>query len=45
MNHLRSLRDFIDALDAIGEVQRIDKEVDWNLAMGAVARRSYRSND
>ncbi|WP_225851166.1 UbiD family decarboxylase, partial [Streptomyces sp. HPF1205] len=41
MRHLRSLREFIDALDAIGEIQRIDKEVDWNLELGAVARRSY----
>ncbi|WP_042420604.1 UbiD family decarboxylase [Streptacidiphilus anmyonensis] len=41
MNHLKSLRAFIDALDAIGEIQPIDKEVDWRLEIGAVARRTY----
>ena len=41
MKHLRSLREFITALDEIGEIQFIDKEVDWNLEIGAVARRSY----
>jgi UbiD family decarboxylase len=38
--HLKSLREFLDALEGIGEVQPIDKEVDWNLEMGAIARRS-----
>lgn len=38
--HLKSLRAFLSALDEIGEVQAIDKEVDWNLEMGAIARRS-----
>jgi 4-hydroxy-3-polyprenylbenzoate decarboxylase len=41
LKRLRSLREFIDALKAIGEVQPIDKEVDWNLEIGAVTRRSY----
>ncbi|MFL6073337.1 MAG: UbiD family decarboxylase [Mycobacteriales bacterium] len=41
MKHLRSLREFIDALEEIGEVQPIDVEVDWNLELGAIARRSY----
>jgi 3-polyprenyl-4-hydroxybenzoate decarboxylase len=31
VNHLRSLRAFIDALDTIGELQPVDKEVDWRL--------------
>jgi 4-hydroxy-3-polyprenylbenzoate decarboxylase len=38
---LRSQREFIDALEAIGEIQRIDTEVDWNLEIGAIIRRSY----
>jgi UbiD family decarboxylase len=38
--HLRSLREFLDELAAIGDVQPIDREVDWNLEMGAIARRS-----
>jgi UbiD family decarboxylase len=41
MKHLKSLREFIDALGAIGEVQPIDQEVDWNLEIGAITRHSY----
>jgi UbiD family decarboxylase len=41
MGHLKDLREFICELDAIGEIQRIDAEVDWNLEIGAVIRRSY----
>ncbi len=41
MKHLRSLREFIDELEKIGELQRIDHEVDWNLEIGAIIRRSY----
>jgi UbiD family decarboxylase len=39
--HLRSLRDYITALEEIGEIQRIDTEVDWRLEIGAIIRRSY----
>ncbi len=39
--HLKSLREYIDALAEIGEVQPIHKEVDWNLEIGAIARRCY----
>jgi UbiD family decarboxylase len=41
MAHIKSLREFIEALEAIGDVQTIDKEVDWNLEAGAVIRRCY----
>src|SRR5438132_11540209 len=41
MRHLKSLREYIDELKALGEVQEIDVEVDWNLEMGAIIRRSY----
>lgn len=41
MTHIKSLREFLDALDAIGDLKRIDKEVDWNLEAGAVIRRCY----
>lgn len=34
MNHLKSLREFLDALGKIGDLQKIDVEVDWNLEMG-----------
>jgi 4-hydroxy-3-polyprenylbenzoate decarboxylase len=41
MRHLRSLREYIDELKALGEIQEIDAEVDWNLEIGAIIRRSY----
>ena len=41
MKHLKSLREFIAALDAIGALQPIDVEVDWNLEIGEITRRSY----
>jgi UbiD family decarboxylase len=41
MKHLRSLREFIAELTTLGELQQIDAEVDWNLEIGAVIRRSY----
>lgn len=41
MTHLKSLREFIDELDKLGDLQRIDREVDWNLEVGAVIRRGY----
>jgi UbiD family decarboxylase len=41
VSHIRSLREFIAALDELGDLQRIDKEVDWSLEAGAVIRRSY----
>ena len=41
MNRLRSLREFVDRLQLLGEIQEIDVDIDWNLEMGAVIRRSY----
>jgi len=41
MTHLRSLREFLDELDRIGDLQTIETEVDWNLEAGAIIRRSY----
>lgn len=40
MKRLKSLRDYLDALAAIGELQEIDKEVDWHLEIGA---KDYRT--
>jgi len=37
---LKDLREFTATLDKEGEVQRIEKEVDWNLEAGAIVRRS-----
>src|SRR5581483_1576839 len=41
MTRLKSLRDYIAALRTVGEIQEVDVEVDWNLEMGAIIRRSY----
>jgi 4-hydroxy-3-polyprenylbenzoate decarboxylase len=41
MRHLRSLREYIAELQALGDVQPVDVEVDWNLEIGAVIRRAY----
>ena len=38
---LRDLRAYINALKEIGEVQEIDQEVDLDLEIGAIIRRSY----
>lgn len=35
------LREYIDRLEAEGELQTIEAEVDWDLEVGAVIRRSY----
>jgi 4-hydroxy-3-polyprenylbenzoate decarboxylase len=41
MRHFRSLREYVEALREIGEIQEIDAEVDWNLELGAIVQRSY----
>lgn len=41
MTHPLSQRDFISELDRIGDLQLINREVDWNLEIGAVIRRGY----
>ncbi len=41
MKRLKDLRAYIAALQEIGELQSIDTEVDWNLEIGAIIRRSY----
>ncbi|WP_197507956.1 MULTISPECIES: UbiD family decarboxylase [unclassified Mycobacterium] len=38
--HYESFRDYVQALQAIGEVQQIDEPIHWNLEMGAIIRRS-----
>jgi UbiD family decarboxylase len=39
-NHLKSLREFLDILNEISEVQEINQEVDWDLEMSGITRRS-----
>ncbi|NCP04490.1 MAG: UbiD family decarboxylase, partial [Deltaproteobacteria bacterium] len=36
---LRDIREFIEVLKANQELQTIDREVDWNLEIGAITRR------
>src|SRR3989338_6369855 len=36
----KDIRDFISRLEAEVEVQRMEQEVDWNLEVGAITRRS-----
>ena len=37
----KDLREYIARLDIDGEIQQIETEVDWNLEVGAIIRRSY----
>ena len=34
------LREYMDRLEAVGELKRIEAEVDWNLELGAIMRRA-----
>lgn len=36
-----SMREYLSALREAGELVSVDREVDWNLEMGAIARRCY----
>lgn len=40
MNRYRSIRDWLSALEALGDLNPIAAEVDWNLEMSAITRRS-----
>ncbi|CCD97728.1 UbiD family decarboxylase [Bradyrhizobium sp. STM 3809] len=40
LKRLKSIRDWLSALEAIGDLNRVTMEVDWNLEMGAVTRHS-----
>jgi 4-hydroxy-3-polyprenylbenzoate decarboxylase len=41
MTELRDLRDYLDALDKLGDLRVIDREVDPDLEVGATIRLSY----
>jgi 4-hydroxy-3-polyprenylbenzoate decarboxylase len=41
LTNLASLREYLAALRQIGELVEIDREVDWNLEIGAIIRRCY----
>lgn len=38
---MKDLREYLAKLEAAGELQHIEEEVDWNLEVGAVIRRAY----
>ena len=40
-HHLKSLRDYISALQALDELQIVEREVDLDLEIGAICRRCY----
>jgi 4-hydroxy-3-polyprenylbenzoate decarboxylase len=42
--HIKSLREYIASLKDLGEIQEVDKEVDWNLEIGAITRRVYETD-
>jgi UbiD family decarboxylase len=44
MKHIKSLREYIEVLKSLGEIQEIDKEVDWSLEIGAITRRVYETS-
>lgn len=37
----KDLREWLNALEEAGELQKVEKEVDWNLEAGAITRRVY----
>jgi UbiD family decarboxylase len=41
MTRSSSFRDYVDALQQLGEINEVAREVDWNLEMGLLARRCY----
>jgi UbiD family decarboxylase len=41
MRHLKSLREYIDALGEIGEIQHVNTEVDLKFQIGAISRLCY----
>ncbi|WP_433667702.1 UbiD family decarboxylase [Nocardia sp. CA-136227] len=41
MKRFSSLREYIEALREIGELVEVEREIDWNLEMGAISRRIY----
>jgi len=41
LKQLSDLREYLEILKSIGELQEIDVEVDWDLEIGAIIRRAY----
>lgn len=41
LRRLTSLRAYVDALRAVGELQEVDAMVDWRLEIGAITRHCY----
>ena len=41
MKRIKDLREYIEELRRLGDIQEVNREVDPHLEMAAVARRSY----
>ena len=41
MEVIKSFREYVEKLDAMGDIAEINKEVDWNLEMSAICRHAY----
>lgn len=39
MKYVKSLREYIEQLERVGELSIVDKNVDWNLEIGAILRK------
>lgn len=38
---IKSFREYVEKLQACGEIVTVEKEVDWNLEMSAITRHAY----
>ena len=41
MQLMKSFREYVEKLEACGEIVPVTKEVDWNLEMSAITRHAY----
>lgn len=41
MKHIKGLREYINELEKLGDIQNVNREVDANLEMAAITRRGY----
>lgn len=41
MGRMNSMREYVEALQKIGEINEVSREVDWDLELGLMSRRCY----
>ena len=44
MQLMKSFREYVEKLEACGEIVPVTKEVDWNLEMSAITRHAYETS-